>query len=550
VKTKTGNKLNESVQEKPRLVSAGQGFSVLKTVEYKGRFLYSKYNPAKAIETYIDKIQVLSGTLVILCSPLLWYGIEKIKSLLPENCEIIALENDENLFGLAMQNNSAGIPLFKLSEGEKIDSFVRSICKGGSIKRALKIDFSAGVNFSKEKFDFTVNAISEIIATFWKNRITLVKFGRLFSKNFLRNIARLEHSKTLEDEANTVSKPLLVLGAGEGLDSLPYSTFSPNDFFIIAVDAALAPLVSRNIMPDAVVTMESQIAIEKAFLGAKNKNILLFADLCARPEATKILSGNIIWFATKYADGNFFDNLKNEKIIKNFIEPMGSVGLAATYIALKLRRTSSVPVFVAGLDFSYSIGITHAKGTMALKQRFINSGRLMPIENYDAAFSMAAQTVISKSGKKICSTKILLQYAQQFCMMFKNERNIFDCSSTGINLGIPQSSLFTTKENMQKEKCKSNKNVSNFCEEEKKKLEELRSLLSDGEKSPFRKNLHKEISLSEQIKKIAEEREYLFLHFPDGYVFKMEQSFLKRIRAETDFFIKQLEIAIRENKPL
>lgn len=542
--------MNESVQEKPRLVSAGQGFSVLKTVEYKGRFLYSKYNPAKAIETNIDKMQILSGTLVVICSPLLWYGIEKLKSLLPENCEIIALENDENLFELAMQNNRENIPLFKLNEGEKIDLFVRNICKGGSIKRALKIDFSAGVSFSKEKFDFTVNAISEIIATFWKNRITLVKLGRLFSKNFLRNIASLEYSKTLEDVAKTVSKPLLVLGAGEGLDSLPYSSFSPSDFFIIAVDAALSPLLARNITPDAVVTMESQLAIEKAFLGAKNKKILLFADLCARPESTKILGGNIIWFATKYADGIFFDNLKKENVIRNFIEPMGSVGLAATYIALKLRSSSSVPVFVAGLDFSYSIGTTHAKGTMALKQHFINSSRLLPIENYDASFSMAAQTVISKSGKKICSTKILLQYAKQFSMMFKNEKNLFDCSSTGINLGIPQSRLFSTKGNLQKAKCESHKNISNFCEKEKRKLEELRSLLSDGEKSPFRNNLPEEISLSEQIKKITEEREYLFLHFPDGYAFKMEQSFLKRIRAETDFFIKQLEIAMRENKPL
>lgn len=542
--------MNESVQEKPRLVNAGQGFSVLKTVEYKGRFLYSKYNPAKAIEAYIDKMQILSGTLVIICSPLLWYGIEKLKSLLPENCEIIALENDENLFELAMQNNSANVPLFKLSEGEKIDSFVRNICKSGRIKRALKIDFSAGVNFSSEKFDFTVNAISEIIATFWKNRITLVKFGRLFSKNFLRNIARLEKSKTLEDVAKTVSKPLLVLGAGEGLDSLPYSNFNPSDFFIIAVDAALSPLLARKITPDAVVTMESQLAIEKAFLDAKNEKILLFADLCARPEATKILGGNIIWFATKYADGIFFDNLKKENVIRNFIEPMGSVGLAATYIALKLRSSSSVPVFVAGLDFSYSIGTTHAKGTMALKQRFINSGRLAPIENYDAAFFMAAQTVISKNGKKICSTKILLQYVQQFRLMFQNEKNLFDCSSTGINLGIPQSNFFTIKENPSKEKCESDKNVSNFCKKEKRKLEELRSLLSYGEKSPFRNNLPEEISLSEQIKKLAEEREYLFLHFPDGYAFKMEQSFLKRIRAETDFFIKQLEIAIRENKPL
>lgn len=542
--------MNESVQEKPRLVNAGQGFSVLKTVEYKGRFLYSKYNPAKAIETYIDKMQVLSGTLIIACSPLLWYGIKKLKSLLPENCEIIALENDENLFELAMQNNSANVPLFKLSEGEKIDSFVRTLCKGGSIKRALKIDFSAGVNFSSEKFDFTANAISEIIATFWKNRITLVKFGHFFSKNFLRNIARLEKSKTLEDVVKTVSKPLLVLGAGEGLDSLPYSNFSPSDFFIIAVDAALSPLLARNITPDAVVTMESQLAIEKAFLDARNKKILLFADLCARPEATKILGGNTIWFATKYADGIFFDNLKKENVIRNFIEPMGSVGLAATYIALKLRSSSSVPVFVAGLDFSYSIGTTHAKGTMALKQRFINSCRLVPIENYDAAFSMVAQTVISKNGKKICSTKILLQYAQQFKLMFQNEKNLFDCSSTGINLGIAQSNLFTIKENPSKEKCESNKSISNFCEKEKRKLEELRSLLSDGEKSPFINNLPEEISLSEQIKKLAEEREYLFLHFPDGYAFKMEQSFLKRIRAETDFFIKQLEIAIRENKPL
>lgn len=542
--------MNESVQEKPRLVSAGQGFSFFKTVKYKDRFLYSKYNPAKSIETYIDKMQFLSGTLIIACSPLLWYGIEKLKSLLPENCEIIALENDENLFELAMQNDSAGIPLFKLNEGEKIDSYVRSICKGGSIKRALKIDFSAGVNFSKEKFDFTVNAISEIIATFWKNRITLVKFGRLFSKNFLRNIARLEYTKTLEDVAKTVSKPLLVLGAGEGLDTLSYSSFSPNDFFIITVDAALSPLLARNITPDAVVTMESQIAIEKTFLGAKNKNILLFADLCARPEATKILGGNIIWFATKYADGIFFDNLKKESVIRNFIEPMGSVGLAATYIALKIRSSSSIPVFVAGLDFSYSIGTTHAKGTMALKQRFINSGRLAPIENYDAAFFMAAQTVISKNGKKICSTKILFQYAQQFRLMFQNEKNLFDCSSTGIKLGIPQRNLFAIKGNLQKEKCESHKNISSFCEKEKRKLEELRSLLSDGEKSPFRNNLPEKLSLSKQIKKIAEEREYLFLHFPDGYRFKMEQSFLKRIRAETDFFIKQLEIAMKENKPL
>lgn len=539
--------MDNSVQEKPRLVNAGQGFSILKTVEYKGRFLYSRYNPAKAIETYIDKIQLQSGTLVIICSPLLWYGIEKLKSVLPEKCEIAALEDDTNLLKLAAENNSANVPLFKLSDRESIDSFARSICRNGNIKRIFRIDFSAGTAFSKERFDFTVNAINEIIATFWKNRITLVKFGRLFSKNFLRNIARLGHSETLDNVEKTVSKPLIVFGAGEGLDSFSYSDFSPSDFFILAVDAALSPLLSRNIRPDAIVTMESQIAIEKAFLDAKNSGILLFADLCARPEATKIPGGKVIWFATEYTEGNFFDSLKKSNIIKNFIAPMGSVGLAATYIALKLRSSSSVPVFTAGLDFSYTIGTTHAKGTMALKQRLITSNRLVPAENYDAAFSEAAQAAVSKAGKKIRTTKILLQYVRQFCIMFQNEKNLFDCSSTGINLGIPQRNIFTIKESTAKEKCESSKNGFAFCEREKRELEKLRSLLSDGEKSPF---VSKKSSISNQIRELAESREYLFLHFPDGYSFKMEQSFLKRIRAETDFFIKQLEIAIRENKPL
>lgn len=539
--------MDNSVQEKPRLVNAGQGFSILKTVEYKGRFLYSRYNPAKAIETYIDKIQLQSGTLVIICSPLLWYGIEKLKSVLPEKCEIAALEDDANLLKLAAENNSANVPLFKLSDRESIDSFARSICRNGNIKRIFRIDFSAGTAFSKESFDFTVNAINEIIATFWKNRITLVKFGRLFSKNFLRNIARLGHSETLDNVEKTVSKPLIVFGAGEGLNSFSYSDFSPSDFFILAVDAALSPLLSRNIRPDAVVTMESQLAIEKAFLDAKNSGILLFADLCARPEATKIPGGKVIWFATEYTEGNFFDSLKKSNIIKNFIAPMGSVGLAATYIALKLRSSSSVPVFTAGLDFSYTIGTTHAKGTMALKQRLINSNRLVPAENCDAAFSEAVQAAVSKTGKKIRTTKILLQYARQFCIMFQNEKNLFDCSSTGINLGIPQSNIFTIKESTAKKKCESSKNGFAFCEREKRELEKLRSLLSDGEKSPF---VSKKSSISNQIRELAESREYLFLHFPDGYSFKMEQSFLKRIRAETDFFIKQLEIAIRENKPL
>jgi hypothetical protein len=42
----------------------------------------------------------------------------------------------------------------------------------------------------------------------------------------------------------------------------------------------------------------------------------------------------------------------------------------------------------------------------------------------------------------------------------------------------------------------------------------------------------------EKIESLAKKREYLFLHFADGERFKSDLSFLKRVRIEIDFFLK------------
>ena len=52
----------------------------------------------------------------------------------------------------------------------------------------------------------------------------------------------------------------------------------------------------------------------------------------------------------------------------------------------------------------------------------------------------------------------------------------------------------------------------------------------------------------EEIKEILKEREYLYLHFPDGYSLSMETQFLKRIRAEIDFFLKDINSSLKELK--
>lgn len=541
--------------EKPRLVSTGQGFSFLNTVEYKGRLLYSKYNPTRAVESVIEKTDILPGTLVVLYSPLLWYGLKKLISKIPEGCKIIAIEADSALEKIAREKLtetgfSDKVKLFNLNNATIIEKEIKSFLSTGSLKRSIRIDFSAGVQFSKELYDYTALAIQDIIGTFWKNRITLSKFGRLFSKNLVSNLRKLSSSFLVEDIERTVSKPIFVLGAGEGLDTINWKKTNPKAFFIIAVDAALSPLMDRGIIPDAIVGMESQMAIQKAYTGTSEKlkgsGITFFADLSSRYEIVDQMekeNARIVFFASRYADGKFFDSLVEDGILRSFVPPMGSVGLAAFLMALKLRKSESVEIYVAGLDFSYSVGFTHAKNTMAHKGRLQAANRLISIENIDAAYGNGTEWALAKNGRPIVTTKLLSSYAKQFTNLFKDCRNIYDASTTGLDLGLQKKSTDNLKQNpslsgviFPAENPDRKNKTEKFLEEEEKALTAARSLLSEGKNSVF----YKGINLEEQIKDLLSEREYLYLHFPDGYCYNGGQSFLKRVRAEIDYFLKLL----------
>lgn len=529
--------------EKPRLVGSGQGFSVLNTVEYKGRFLYSKYNPSRAIESIIGKLTVLEGSLVVISSPALWYGFDLLQKKLTENCTVIALECDRELYDLAVENMPAAFPkenMFSMNNPMLLDRFVRNICSCGKTKRVVNIDFSAGVNFEKKLYDFALNGMQDIIGNFWKNRITLVKFGRLFSKNLFANLGKTDRNFQLDEAAKTISKPLVVCGAGESLDSFDFSKIKRENLYILCVDAALTSLLERGIKPDAVVAMESQFAICKAYIGSGTKDMTLFADLCSRPDIIDSFSGRKIFFASRYAEGSFFKNLEKNKIISSFMEPMGSVGLAAVDIALKIRKDDSIPVFITGLDFSYSVGKTHAKTTMAHKSRLINSKRISSADNIDAAFSQSSSYAAGTGGEKICTSRIMTVYANQFVQMFSRAKNLFDSRNFGIPLGLeekfPSPQDFENRENtwlLQEPEEKHD--ALDFIENERNCLLTAKDLLVNGENSEYR---NKEISLHEQIKSILEHREYLFLHFPDGFHLRMDEDFLKRVRAEIDTFIK------------
>ena len=559
--------MNTLINEKPCLVQAKQGFSV----SYKNKFLYSKYNPQSTIEKLISELQIQEDSLIIINSPILFYGIDLLKNKLPNNSVIIAIEHDKNLYDFSInceesnfknfQNTFPNFTYFNLnSQNEIINLFLNKnfTNKIRSCKRVVKINLSVIFNEYELFYQTVFNYFTNYISQFWKNRITLTKLGKLFSKNIFLNLPQIATSQKVK--LNSINKPILVFGAGTSIDKtvndLEKSKLSLKDFFIICVDSALKSLLEYKINPDIVVAVESQLANEKAFIGTKKSSYLLISDFTSRPNINKYKnqSDNFISFIfTEYCNANFLDKIKNLSLpVLNFI-PLGSVGLYAIQLAIKLRK-DNYPIFFTGLDFAYTTDATHCKNAPASFYKLLNSSRINSLIKVDSAFKFGTSYFLL-NNQKIISDKPLQNYAVQFIENFGQIQNLYNLSETSIfdfidnNQNIKQihtKNIFELTKNYfskQNNKIDFIENISknttdkikNYISNEILELNEIKNYLMNG-------NIQ-----IENLKEKINEHDYLFLHFPDGYNgAKTDLSFLKRVRNEIDFFLKILNRSLNQ----
>lgn len=555
--TKDYFRLDNQLNQKPCFVNTAQGFSV----SYKNKLLYSKYAPSKAIVNVISNLNVIPGTVFLALSPVLEYGLLELEQKLSENCIIICAEADPQLQDFEEKYRTEhkdlfsklsktfflnpeelyNLPLILNSKSYRTENG-KILNAAGFFKRIIPVEMSAGTAFHKDFYDQLAAECTNSLMTWWSNRITLTKFGRLYSKNYFSNLKELQYTTPVENYFNSVSKPIVIFGAGESFtDGISFINGRRNDFYILAVDTALQPLKQRGITPDGVFIEEAQFVISRAFLGVLQGNFHIFAGLSSIPLLSHLVKKeNISYFRTLYSDAYFLNNKTVNEFLPPENNPFGSVGLTAVYYGLKFRKNSWVKVFICGLDFSYSPGLTHTKGTMAHTSRLLQNTRLSPVQNYLAAYNKTARKILSENNNVMFTTPAMNNYAKLFSANFSNTENLFNLGKSGINLKLPHFSGpvdFSENENVISEEGFSEERiaaVNEYLSQELNVLSELRDLLSG--KITMEKD-----KLNKRITEIAEPREYLYLHFPDGERFSTEISFLKRIRSELDFFIKILK---------
>jgi hypothetical protein len=502
-----------------------------------GKTLLSGIDPVRRAERTAEAIPVSCKTLYFCPSPLYGYGLTKFLDRLDAQSAVLCLEADPELYALEKENihNHEKLRLTNIDDPARLCAFVRDTWGERAFRRIEIIRLTGGYQLFPALYDTLFKALQNEITTAWSNSLTMIKLGRLYIRNALRNLSLLPDFPSIAN-LSYGNAPVLVLGAGPSLDDiLDSAEFSKllrypqnRPFKIICVDTCLGALKDRNIIPDLCVILESQHWNLRDFIGCRRQKVNIAVDLSALPASAHILSGEGYLFMTPWTQLAIFERLRKAELLPMTVPPLGSVGLSAVELA---RRLTQGEIICAGLDFSFTIDKYHARSTPGHREKLLGQSRFKSLFNA-AAFDAA----LSKTKETVYTNPIMRNYRNLFEREFAPDPRLFDLASSGLPLGLKsltiQDAILTlTKSGKQDElkpKQNTTENVRRFINEEIQRLTDLRNILT-GE------------SQDDRLETLINECDYLWAHFPDARPITNRVSFLNRLRMEIDPMLAKLE---------
>ena len=569
----------------PRRTKVGRGLSVC----YRGKNLLSTIDPVTQAERTAEAAPLRDSTLYFCPSPLFGYGLTRLLERIEAaglDSAVLCAETDRELLALSLDGADSAIPAlldhprFSMpgiaeagprpeesaeESAARLCAFVRRRWGSRRFRRVEVLRLSGAWRLYPELYAALAEALRAGIATDWANAMTLVKLGRRYMRNFIRNLALVPRTLPLSGLSFGM-EPVLVLGAGPSLDGFLDSLDSlggkgPPDrsgrgpFRIVCVDTAIPSLRARNIRPDLVIALESQHWNLRDFVGARGWNAALAMDLSALPATARVLGGPCYTFFTPWTGMAFFGRLEAAGLLPERFPPLGSVGLSAVAAALKL---SGGPVIVCGIDFSFSADSYHARSTPGHREKLRGQNRFRGILNQAAAFRAGAFAALSKSGRPVRSDPAMRNYRDLFEREFAGETRLRDVEGSGLPLGLPTLSFAEAVAILRQGNTRGaagpEKPEAGNPEYDRARAAGLREVIG-GELGALEQLLRilrgNTAAAPGEIEALLDFCDYLWAHFPECAAAGRRPTaadtiFLKRIRAEIEPFMGLMEITLRE----
>ncbi len=278
-------------------------------------------------------------------------------------------------------------------------------------------------------------AVEQELAGYWRNRLTLAALGSRMVCNLLDNLTLLPQAGDVADLSTEL--PVVVAGAGPSLDSTLEPLAALRDrFALVAVDTAVPALAARSIVPDLIVALEAQASNLQDFIPARAPAPLLACELASHPSVARLYRGRLFFFSSAFAPLSIFDRLREAGILPTPAPGLGSVGVCAAYLALRLTPGD---VYLTGLDFSFPGGRTHGRGTPYHLAMLHRCERVKPIGQlaYQAMAARDRVRIQGKGGDVIQTDGVLRSYRDTLKRETAGDaQRMVDLGDVGLDLGF------------------------------------------------------------------------------------------------------------------
>jgi len=550
---------------------------------YKGKTLLSRVDPAGKADRVADTVPVIDGTLYLCPCPLYGYGLERLLARLESspNSAVLCFEPDPELFAISSEHFSEALKynrqlgLTNQCEAAELCAFIREKWGSRVFHRIHVLRLNGGWQLYPALNDLA-DTLQREIAIDWGNAMTLARLGRRYIRNAIRNLALIPKTPSITGLSFGAGS-VLTLGAGPSLDAVLDALVTrfgeacrqpeTRPFRIICVDTCLPALRERGIRPDLAIILESQHWNLDDFTGLAGWDIPAAFDLSALPGSANVLGNRLFLFFTPWTQLRIFQRLEAAGLLPLSLIPLGSVGLSAVAISMRLTQGT---IITAGIDFSFSMDSYHARSTPGHLARLRRQNRFTSLLNTEA-FGQSVFHAVSKTGTRVLSNPGMRNYRDLFEKQFVDcSSRLFDLAGSGLPLGIKTLSieeafsLLTSNNKMVNERnngmrtllTKSNTNLltnndhvvninyveklRDFALAERYRLTLLMDILTGKVPMDYGK-----------LASLIDECDYLWAHFPDYAASSRRPdkteleaggqavvSFLKRIRAEIDPFLK------------
>ena len=532
---------------------------------YKGKTLLSRVDPAGKADKVADTVPVIDGTLYLCPSPLYGYGLERLLSRLENapNSAVLCIEAEPELFDISQKHfsealkRSLKLSLANTCEPAELCALIRKKWGSRVFRKIHVLRLNGGWQLYPA-LDELADTLQREIALDWGNAMTLAKLGRRYIRNAVRNLALIPRHPSI-DGFSFGSQPVLVLGAGPSLDGFldalqarfEESCRLPETrpFKIVCVDTCLPALRERGIRPDLAIILESQHWNLDDFTGLSGWDVPAAFDLSALPRSASVLGNRLFLYFTPWTRLNLFKRLEAAGLLPASLLPLGSVGLSAAALSLRLTKAT---VITAGIDFSFSLDSYHARSTPGHLAKLRRQNRLRGLLNTDAAFGQSVFRTVSKTGTGVLSNPGMRNYRDLFEKQFGGcSSRLFDLAGSGLPLGIKTLSMeeafsmltsndyMVNRHDIDKKTMPNIEKLRDFVILEINRLNLLRDILTG--KAPLDYSV---------LTWLVDECDYLWAHFPDYAASSRRPdkaeletgsqttvSFLNRVRAEIEPFL-------------